>query len=148
MSEPRFFPFNPRFTRFGLFAVAAGTTIALAAALAVRQPGSTVRAGLLGALLLAVGYVLFRLRPRSGWGVNLDERGFSVARPLSGESSHVRWHQVRSIERAGRRREVLVVRTHVGDQVLIPRQLFPDRRSFEALAAALEERTPAPSYDA
>jgi hypothetical protein len=98
--------------------------------------------------MFAFLYVFFRLRPRAGWGVTVDPEAVTVARPLSGGKTEVRWSEINLVQRGGRRRDTLVLFLKSDARVLIPRHLFASRKAFESLAEAVEERAPAPRFDA
>lgn len=151
--EPRFFPFDPRPTRRALFAGACALAILSAWALAdARTVGHTplalARVGLTAGLMLAFAFAWHRLRPRPGWGITLSARGVQVARPFSGSQLQLSWGQIDSVRRLGGKGDVLGLFLDEGGRVLVTRHLFPSRTVFGELAAALEERKPAPRYDA
>ena len=151
MTEERFFPFNPRAARTMLTLGAWGCIAATVWALYGWGGGGLLaeaRAGITGGLLLAFVYVRFRLRPRDGWGVLLGPEALVVARPLSGDAARVPWSTVRAVGRGGKRRDVLVLLLDQDRRLLVPRHLFPNGQTFEQFAAAVEERAPAPQYDA
>lgn len=151
--EPRFYAFDPRPTRRALFAGACALAILSAWALAdARASGSALlsvaRAGLTGGLMFAFVFAWHRLRPRPGWGVTLSARGVALARPFTGSQLQLSWGQIDSVRRMGGKGDVLGLFLDEGGRVLVPRHLFPSRAAFGELAAALEERKPAPRYDA
>ncbi|PTL84744.1 hypothetical protein [Vitiosangium sp. GDMCC 1.1324] len=151
--EPRFFAFDPRPTRRALFVGACALAIlsawALADARAVgNTPLSVVRAGFTGGLMLAFVFAWHRLRPRPGWGVTLNARGVQVARPFTGSQLQLSWGQIDSVRRLGGKGDVLGLFLDEGGRVLVTRHLFPSRAAYGELASALEERKPAPRYDA
>lgn len=151
--EPRFFAFDPRPTRRALFAGACALAVLSAWALADARAGghtplALARVGLTAGLMLAFVFAWHRLRPRPGWGVTLSPRGVQVARPFSGTQLQLSWGQIDSVRRLGRKEEVLGLFLDEGGRVLVTRHLFASRAVFGELAAALEERKPAPRYDA
>ncbi|HYO51401.1 hypothetical protein [Archangium sp.] len=151
--EPRFYAFDPRPTRRALFVGACVLAILSAWALAdARAVGNTplavARAGITGGLMLAFAFAWHRLRPRPGWGVTLSTRGVEVARPFTGGQLQLAWGQIGSVRRLGKKGDVLGVFLDEGGRVLVTRHLFSSRAVFGELAAALEERKPAPRYDA
>jgi len=151
VTEERFFAFNPRAARMLLTLGAAGCVAATVWALYGLGGGGVLgeaRAGISGGLFLAFAYVRHRLRPRDGWGVLLMPDALLVARPLSGDPARVPWATVRAVTRGGKRREVLVLLFDQDRRLLVPRHLFPNRQTFEALAAAVEERAPLSRHDA
>jgi hypothetical protein len=151
--EPRFYAFDPRPTRRAFFVGACVLAILSAWALAdVRGAGNAplavARAGFTGGLMLAFVFAWHRLRPRPGWGVTLSTRGVELARPFTGSQLRLSWGQIDSVRRLGPREDVLGLFLDEGGRVLLPRQLFPSRLAFGELASALEERKPAPRFDA
>ncbi len=151
--EPRFYAFDPCLIRRALFAGACVLAILSAWALAdARASGSAplavARVGVTGGLMLAFVFVWHRLRPRPGWGVSLSTRGVGVARPFTGGQLQLSWGQIESVRRLGKNGDVLGLFLDEGGRVLVTRHLFPSREVFGELASALEERKPAPRYDA
>ncbi|MFL5358056.1 hypothetical protein [Archangium sp.] len=151
--EPRFFAFDPRPIRRALFVGACVLAILSARALAeARNVGHSplvmARVGLTAGLMLAFVFAWHRLRPRPGWGVTLSTRGVQVARPFTGGQLQLSWGQLDSVRRLGRQQDVLGLFLDEGGRVLVTRHLFASRSVFGELAAALEERKPAPRYDA
>jgi hypothetical protein len=98
--------------------------------------------------MLAFVFAWHRLRSRPGWGVTLSTRGVQVARPFTGSQLQLSWGQIDSVRRLGRKEDVLGLFLDEGGRVLVTRHLFASRSVFGELAAALEERKPAPRYDA
>ncbi|WNG32664.1 hypothetical protein F0U61_02850 [Archangium violaceum] len=151
--EPRFFAFDPRPTRRALFVGACTLAILSAWALAdARAAGNTplamARAGITGGLMLVFVFAWHRLRPRPGWGITLSTRGVQLARPFTGSQLQLSWGQIESVRRLGAKGELLGIFLDEGGRVLVTRHLFPSRTVFGELASALEERKPAPRYDA
>ncbi len=151
--EPRFFPFDPRPIRRALFLGACVLAILSAWALADARrasnvPLATARAGVTGGLMFAFVYAWHRLRPRPGWGVTLSTRGVEVARPFSAGQLQLSWGQIDSVRRMGKAGDVLGLFLVEGGRILVTRRLFSSPAHYGELAAALEERKPAPRYDA
>ncbi|QRK11660.1 hypothetical protein JQX13_17270 [Archangium violaceum] len=151
--EPRFYAFDPRPTRRALFVGACALAVLSAWALAdARAAGNTplamARAGVTGGLMLAFVFAWHRLRPRPGWGITLSARGVQLARPFTGSQLQLSWGQIESVRRLGGKGELLGIFLDEGGRVLVTRHLFPSRAVFGELASALEERKPAPRYDA
>lgn len=151
--EPRFFAFNPRPIRRALFLGACVLAVLGAWSLAdARSAGDSVlamaRVGATCGLMLAFVYAWHRLRPRPGWGLTLSARGVEVARPFSAGHLQLSWGQIDSVRRLGGRGEVLGLFLVEGGRVLVTRRLFPSPAVYSELAAVLEERKPAPRYDA
>ncbi|WNG21475.1 hypothetical protein [Cystobacter fuscus] len=151
--EPRFYAFDPRFSRRALFLGACVLAILSAWALADARsqgnpPLAVARAGVTGGLMLVFAFAWHRLRPRSGWGVTLSARGVEVARPFSTGRLQLSWGQIDSVRRIGRHGEVLGLFLDEGGRVLVTRHLFASKSTYGELASALEERKPAPRFDA
>jgi hypothetical protein len=151
--EPRFYAFDPRPTRRALFVGACVLAILSAWALADARslgnaPLAVARAGLTGGLMLAFVFAWHRLRPRPGWGITLSTRGVQVARPFTGSQLQLSWGQIDAVRRLGKKEDVLGLFLEEGGRVLVTRHLFASRAVFGELASALEERKPAPRYDA
>jgi hypothetical protein len=150
--ESRFFPYNPRSTRLGLFLGACVLVILTAWAVADAReddsPLALARAGVTAGLLLLFVFAWHRLRPRPGWGVTLGARGVELARPFTGTHLRLSWGTIASVRRLGRREDTLGLFLEEGGRVLLTRHLFPSRHCFAELAASLEERKPPPGYDA
>jgi len=151
--DPRFFAFNPRPTRLGLFLGACVLAVLAAWALASSQQGAEpygeARAGLCAGLMFVFLYVFHRLRPRPEWGVTLGPMGLRVARPFSNSKPlELRWGQLASVRRLGRKGDVLGLFLEEQGRVLVTRHLFPREAVFDELVSALEERVPPARYDA
>ena len=154
MGGQTYFAYHPLLWRLTLLA-AALASLALTgwAALSWFQSGAMIealRAVLSLGLLLATTSVVFRLRPRSGWGVRLGPTVLTVSRALSATARHIDipWSAVREIRRLGRARDMLVLCLADERRVSVSRRLFPRHRDFEALVEAIEEKMPALPYDA
>lgn len=146
-----FYPYHP-FKLRAVLAIASVLCVvllawSLASAARTGAPQEFARAGLCLGLQLAFGYVFMKLAPRDGWGVKLEPLLLKVSRPIEG-LLEVPWSHIRDVRRSGKARDTLVV--FVGDnrRILVPRHLFGSSRDYEELAAAIEERMPAPTHDA
>lgn len=151
--EPRFYAFDPRPTRRALFVGACVLAILSAWALADARdaghaPLAVARAGITGGLMLTFVFAWHRLRPRPGWGVTLTTRGVELARPFTGSQLQLPWGQIDSVRRLGDKQDMLGLFLNEGGRVLLTRHLFASRTVFGELASALEERKPAPRFDA
>jgi hypothetical protein len=151
--DPRFFAFNPRPTRIGLFlgacVLAVLTAWALASAQQRGEPYGEARAGLSAGLMFVFLYAFHRLRPRPEWGVTLGPMSLSVARPFSNSKPlEIMWTQIASVRRLGRKGDVLALFLQEQGRVLVTRHLFPRKAVFDELVSALEERVPPARYDA
>ena len=151
--EPRFYAFNPLPIRRALFVGSCVLAILSAWALADARslgnaPLAVARAGITGGLMCTFVFAWHRLRPRPGWGITLSTRGVELVRPFTGSRLQLSWGQIESVRRLGRREDVLYLFLDEGGRVLVTRHLFASRAAFGELASALEERKPAPRYDA
>ena len=151
--DPRFFAFNPRPTRIGLFlgacVLAVLTAWALASAQQGGEPYGEARAGLSAGLMFVFLYAFHRLRPRPEWDVTLGPMGLRVARPFSNSKPlELMWTQIASVRRLGRKGDVLALFLQEQGRVLVTRHLFPRKAVFDELVSALEERVPPVRYDA
>jgi hypothetical protein len=98
--------------------------------------------------MLTFVFAWHRLRPRPGWGVTLSARGVELARPFTGSQLQLPWGQIDSVRRLGAKQDRLGLFLNEGGRVLLTRHLFASRTVFGELASALEERKPAPRFDA
>lgn len=146
-----FFPYHPLKLRLwllaGLLISSALTVWAVLGFTGSQEPREILRAGLSLGLAGAMALTLFRLRPRKGWGVRLTPLSVLVSRPRRG-FIEVPWSSVREVRRLGEKRDTLALWLDEQQRVLVPAHLFARRADFEALARTIEERMPAPRYDA
>ena len=146
-----FFPYHPRRFRLwlfaGLVASVALTGWALSGVSETDAPREVLRAGLSLGLVGGFGLWLWRLRPRENWGVRLMPDAVLVSRPRSGVIE-VRWSDVRELRRLGEKRDTLALWLDDTHRVLVPAHLFARREDFETLVHRIEDRMPAPRYDA
>lgn len=152
MNERRdFFAYHPRTWRLLLAAGAAGALVltawAMASAVRSGAPLEYARAGISFGLVLAMLTVHHRLRPRAEWGVRVTPLTVTVSRPTSG-TIEVPWSSVTDVQRAGTKRDTVVLFCGDEKRVLISAHLFPSKQEFEALAAAIDERRPGTPHDA
>ncbi|RKH72871.1 hypothetical protein D7X96_04095 [Corallococcus interemptor] len=149
---PRFFPFDPRPTRIALILGACLLAVLTAWALADYRGGgglvAMARAGISAGLMLTFLVSVHRLRPRQEWGITLDAAGVRVARPFSGQPLELRWGQLDSVRRVGRKGSVLGLFLKEEGRVLVTRHLFARKAVYEELIAALEDRLPPSRFDA
>jgi|SRR5215217_2251229 len=152
MTSPRFYAFDPRATRIGLFLGACVLAVLTAWALASARDGGGLqemaRAGVTAGLMFAFLVAIHRLRPRAGWGISLDTRGVRVARPFSSRELELHWGQIDSVRRLGRKGDVLGLFLKEEGRVLVTRHLFARKAVFEELISALEDRLPPSRFDA
>lgn len=151
--DARFIPYDPRSSRALLFAAAVVLVALCAWALvqarlpeAGREPW--VRAGLCGAMVVLAAWLLWRLRPRPGFGVTFSARGPDVVRPLSGARVELHWGEVVSVRRMGKKGHVLGLFLHERKPLLLARRFFGSDADYARMCQAFEARVPAPTYDA
>jgi hypothetical protein len=146
-----FFPYHPlrlRLWLLGAGLVALGLTVwAIVGFTQSQSPREILRAGLSFGLAAAMGVAFFRFRPRSEWGVRVTPLAVLVSRPRAG-MIEVPWSAVKEVRRLGEKRDTLALWLREEQRVLVPAHLFAKREHFEALAKAIEDRMPAPRYDA
>jgi hypothetical protein len=146
-----FFPFHPLRLRLVLLAVAVFALVLAAWGVADAQAGETVqgwaRAGLALGFFGAFIWLWHKLSPRDAWGVTLGSLTLKVSRPMKGDIE-LAYTSVQQAMRNGKDRDTLVIFTRDERRILLPSHLFPSRKAFEAAVAALEEKLPAPRYDA
>ncbi|MDP1829591.1 MAG: hypothetical protein Q8L48_40365 [Archangium sp.] len=146
-----FFPYHPlrlRLWLLGAGLVALGLAIWAIVGFAQSQsPREILRAGLSFGLAAAMGVAFFRFRPRSEWGVRVTPLAVLVSRPRAG-LIEVPWSAVKEVRRLGEKRDTIALWLREEQRVLVPAHLFARRADFEALAKAIEDRMPAPRYDA
>jgi hypothetical protein len=137
---PRFFPYRPGAIRGVLAALAAvATAVGTAATLQGLhgRPVGYVRAALAAVLALAFVWLVWRLRPRDGYGVRLDLAGVELARAIDGHPERVLWSQVAAVRQAGRCAPRWVVELRDGTSRELPRALFSDPSVWADLGRAL-----------
>ncbi len=143
-----FFPYHPLKLRVALTAGALGalTLGAWALATAVRSGVGLefARAGICLGLLASMLYVHLKLRPRPGWGVQVEPTRLKVSRPIEGEIE-IPWSAVTQVKRNGKQNETLVVFVGEEKRVLVPRHLFASRAEYEKAAQAIEEKMQPPT---
>ena len=149
--SPDFFPYHPlklRLWLLGACLVALGLTVWAAIGFAQSQePREILRVGLSLGLAAALAVGCFRFRPKKEWGVKVTPVALFVSRPREG-MIEVPWSAVKEVRRLGDKRDTLALWLKEEQRVLVPAHLFARRADFEALAKAIEERMPAPRYDA
>jgi hypothetical protein len=145
-----FFPYHPLRLRLwlaaGLLASLALTLWALWAFVDTQSPRDILRAGLSMGLVAAMGWALFRLRPRAGWGVQVTPLSVLVSKAQGG-LIEVPWSAVKEVRRLGEKRDTLGLWLDEERRVLVPAHLFARREHFEAFASAIDERRPAQGKD-
>lgn len=143
-SAPSFVPYHPLRWRLLFFAAAGLSALLIAQALQGARTGTEplgwVRAAVVGLLMLAMLFVVFRLRPRAGWGVTFSGTAMTVARPFGGELS-LPYSAIKDVRRSGKSRDTLVLST-ANEQVLLPAHLFANKQVFESLVTSVDEHLP------
>ncbi len=151
MSAVRFFEYHPLRWRLMLLAAAGCALIltvwAVTAAVGSENPVELARAGLSAGILAALLTLMYRLRPRTRWGVELSPAMLTIARPLEGHIV-VDWADLREVQRAGMRRNVLLLTLSDNRHISLPEHLFARRRDFDSLVNAIEDRLPPSPFDA
>ena len=146
-----FFPYHPlrlRLWLLGACLVALALTVWAVIGFAQSDsPREILRAGLSFGLAAGMGFAFFRFRPRKEWGVRVTPLAVLVSRPRAG-LIEVPWSEVKEVRRLGEKRDTLALWLREEQRVLVPAHLFARRADFEALAKAIEDRMPAPRYDA
>ena len=148
---PRFFPYRPSRLRVVL-AVFAVVAAALGAAALVRagsgRPTASARAVAGLALSGAFAWLVWRLRPREGFGVRVDIAGAELSRALDGRTERVLWPQIKAIEQVGRWAPRWVLCLTDGTRRELPRALFSDPSVFADLGRVLNRPEGSPRPDA
>jgi hypothetical protein len=137
---PRFFPYRPNRLR-ALLAVFAVVAAAVGAAALVRagagRPTASTRAVAGLALSGAFAWLVWRLRPRDGFGVRIDIAGAELSRAIDGRTERVLWPQIKAVEQAGRWAPRWVLTLTDGTRRELPRALFSDPAVFADLGRVL-----------
>jgi hypothetical protein len=137
---PRFFPYRPTRLRLLLagFAVVS-TAFATAAILRASQgnPTASARAVAGFALALAFIWLVFRLRPREGYGVRVDLAGAELCRALDGRPERLLWTQIATVRQLGRWALRWELTLSDGTCRELPRALFSDPSVFADLGQVL-----------
>jgi hypothetical protein len=137
---PRFFPYRPTVLRTALLAIATASAALGAAALrhglqgaSLAWPRAVAAALLTGAFL----WLVWRLRPRDGYGVRVDPAGAELARALDGRLERVLWNELAGVRQTGRWSPRWVLELHDGTRRELPRALFASGSVFADLGRAL-----------
>lgn len=142
--SPAFIPYHPLRWRLLFAGGAVLAVILIAQALQNWREGTEslgwVRAAVVALLMGAMLYVVYRLRPRPGWGVTFSGTAMTVARPFGGELS-IPYSAIKSVRRIGKQRDTLVVAT-AEEQVWVPAHLFANRQVFAKLIATVDDHLP------
>jgi hypothetical protein len=137
---PRFFPYRPSRLR-ALLAVFAVVAAAVGAAALVRagagRPTASVRAVAGLGLSAAFAWLVWRLRPRDGYGVRIDIAGAELSRALDGRTERVLWPQIKAVEHTGRWAPRWVLTLTDGTRRELPQALFSDPAVFADLGRVL-----------
>lgn len=153
MSSPtRYIPFNPVRFRLAFFlsgvVCAAITGWALYNAAQSTERLAEARGGISAGLMFAFFYAFVRLRPRAGWGVEVEPLRIVVARPFRGEPTKLLWAEVQQVLLGGKKRNVLLLFLESGGRIAIPRQLFAKESEFRELVDLAREKVPPMKFDA
>jgi len=137
---PRFFPYRPMRLR-ALLAAFAVVGVAFGAAALVRAGRGNPTASARGVAGLALGgafvWLVWRLRPREGYGVRIDLAGAELARAIDGRPERLLWAQIAEVQNAGRWAPRWVLTLTDGTHRELPRALFSDPAVFDDLGRAL-----------
>jgi hypothetical protein len=137
---PRFFPYRPTRLRVLLagFAVVA-TAFGAAAIVRAAHGSATASARALAGLALgaAFAWLVFRLRPRDGYGVRVDLAGAELCRALDGRPERLLWPQLVTVRLVGRWAPRWVLTLGDGTRRELPRALFSDPAVFADLGRVL-----------
>lgn len=148
---PRFFPYRPSRLRV-ILAIFAVASAALGAAALVRaghgRPTASARAVAGLTLSGAFAWLVWRLRPREGFGVRVDIAGAELSRALDGRTERVLWPQIKAIEQVGRWAPRWVLTLTDGTRRELPRALFSDPSVFADLGRVLNRPEGSPRADA
>lgn len=137
---PRFFPYRPSVLRSLLASLAAVATAVGASAALQGLHGrhlAYVRAAVAVVLALAFLWLMWRLRPRSRYGVRIDLAGVELARAIDGRPERLLWSQIAAVRQAGRWAPRWVVELHDGTSRELPRALFSDPSVWVDLGRAM-----------
>ena len=121
-----------------IFAVVAAALGASALARA-GSGGATASARAFAGLGLsgAFAWLVWRLRPRDGFGVRIDIAGAELSRAIDGRTERVLWPQIKAVEQAGRWAPRWVLTLTDGTRRELPRALFSDPAVFADLGRVL-----------
>lgn len=96
-------------------------------------PRAMAAALLCGAFL----WLVWRLRPRDGYGVRVDLAGAELARAIDGRPERVLWNHLAGVRQTGRWSPRWVLELHDGTHRELPRVLFANGAIFADLGRAL-----------
>jgi len=137
---PRFFPYRPTRLR-ALLAAFAVVSAAFGTAGMVRAGKGRPSASARGVAGLALGvaflWLVWRLRPRDGYGVRVDLAGAELSRPLDGRIERVLWPQIKTVQESAGWPRRWVVSLSDGTRRELPRALFGDPAVFADLGHVL-----------
>jgi len=147
-----FYPYTPRRVRLGFLvgavACAGLTAWALWGASRGTESYGEARGGVSAGLMFAFLYVYFRLRPRQGWGLQVDRLELKVSRPLSKDPIEIARANVEMIRRDGKKQDTVVLYLGTGQRIVVSQHLFPSKTAFDDAARALKDFKPEPLLDA
>ena len=151
-TPPRFYPYHP--LRFRLAFLAAGlvcaaiTGWALYNSMSGNEKLAEARAGISAGLMFAFFYAFIRLRPKAGWGVEVEPLRLVISKPFKGEPTRILWTEIAQVLRGGKKRNHLLLFLDTGGRIILPAHLFARREDFEALYAFAIDKVPPPKLDA
>jgi hypothetical protein len=137
---PRFFPYRPTRLRLLLATLAViGTAFGTAALVRASQGSPTASARAVAGLALATAFawLVWRLRPREGYGVRVDLAGAELCRPLDGRPERLLWTQIAAVRQFGRWAPRWELTLTDGTHRELPRALFSDPSVFADLGRVL-----------
>ena len=134
----------------------AGTFCSLAAALGASalvraghgRPTASARAVAGLSLSSAFVWLVWRLRPREGYGVRVDIAGAELSRAIDGRTERVLWPQIKAVDQVGRWAPRWVLSLTDGTRRELPRALFSDPSVFADLGRVLNRPQGSPRADA
>jgi hypothetical protein len=141
----RFFPYRPTVLRTALLVIATSSAALAAAALRYGLQGASLawlRAVAAALLSVAFLWLVWRLRPRDGYGVRVDLAGAELARALDGRLERVLWNDLAGVRQRGRWSPRWVLELNDGTRRELPRVLFASAAVFADLGRALTRPAP------
>jgi len=148
---PRFFPYRPTRLRLLLAAFAVvGTAFGTAAFVRAAQGSPTASARAVAGLALSVAFLwlIWRLRPREGYGVRVDLAGAELCRALDGRPERLLWTQIETVRQLGRWAPRWELILSDGSRRELPRALFSDPAVYADLGRVLSHPERGPGGDA
>lgn len=148
----RFFPFHPLRIRITFLACAllcaAITAWALYNAMHSEERLAEARGGLSAGLMFAFLYAFWSLRPKEGWGVEVEPLRIIIARPFRGAPTRLLWAEIEQIHLGGKKRDKLLLFLEGGGRVMVPGHLFAHDDDFRALCDLARQKVSPTKFDA